>query len=118
MISFVADEHIPYATIRLLREAGHTVISISEQYPSISDNDILRLANAEGLVIITNDSDFGDLIYRDKIEFEAGIIYFRLEHFRPNEMAEMILRDISENQRDFRQRFTIISRTKIRQREL
>lgn len=118
MISFIADEHIPFATIRLLREAGFVVVSLSEDHASISDSEILRLSDREGLVIITNDSDFGDLIFRDEIAFKSGIIYFRLNRFRPDEMALLILESIKGRAVEFKNRFTIISRTRFRQRPL
>jgi predicted nuclease of predicted toxin-antitoxin system len=118
MISFLADEHIPFTTIRILRESGYKVVSISEDRPSVDDDMILRLANAEGLVLITNDGDFGDLIFRDKVPFSSGLIYFRLDRFDPEEMAKLILYHIREYGAEFKGRFTVISRRKFRQRDL
>lgn len=118
MISFIADEHIPFASIRLLREAGYKVVSVSEEHASMPDVEILRFADQENLVIITNDSDFGDLIFRDKVEFRSGVIYFRLNRFRPEEMAHLIIGNTREHAAEFGRRFTSISRTKFRQRPL
>ena len=118
MIAFVADEHIPFASIQLLRDAGYKVISIRDEYPSLRDELILRLAQDEGLVIITNDKDFGDLIFRDKMLFSTGLIYLRLNRFHPAEIAELILHHINEFGVEFAGKLTVISRIKFRQRNL
>ncbi len=44
MIAFLADEHIPFATIRALRETGFTVVSVSEEYAAYKDIELLRIA--------------------------------------------------------------------------
>ena len=66
MRGFLADEHIPLSTIQGLRSAGHSVLSIREDYQSMSDHLILELAEREDLVVITNDRNFGDLIFNEK----------------------------------------------------
>lgn len=118
MIGFVADEHIPLLSIRLLRESGYRVISIRDEYPSIDDELILRLAQDENLIIITNDTDFGDLIFRDRVPFSAGLIYLRLNRFQPGEIAELILHHMNEFGVEFAGKVTVISRIKLRQRDL
>jgi predicted nuclease of predicted toxin-antitoxin system len=41
------------------------------------DRDVLSLANAEERVLITNDRDFGELIFRQQLRHSGGI-FFRL----------------------------------------
>lgn len=118
MTAFFADEHIPFATIRALRDAGFPVVSVSEEYAGYKDEDILRIADERDLVLMTNDSDFGDLIFREKVGFTSGLIYFRLDRFRPDEMSELMLLHLRKLGSEFRNRFSVISRTKFRQRQL
>lgn len=59
----LANENIPLATIRKLRELGHDVFAIREQNAGISDHDVLKLAHNEQRILITFDSDYGELIY-------------------------------------------------------
>lgn len=118
MNGFVADEHVPFATIRTLREAGYRVLSIREEHQSIEDELILEIAEKENLVIITLDGDFGDLIYKEKVPFKAGLIYCRLSRLAPDEIAELILYHIHEFAAEFAGKFTVLSRGKFRQREL
>ena len=118
MNGFIADEHIPRPSILLLRDAGYRVISIREEYPSVDDEVILELAESEGLVIITNDRDFGELIFKNQFPFSAGIIYCRLVRFRPAEIGELILMHITEVGSSFSGKLTVLSRENLRQQDL
>jgi predicted nuclease of predicted toxin-antitoxin system len=118
MPTFVADEHVPFETIRILREAGFVVISVREDYRGMKDKQILQLADKNSAVVITSDSDFGDMIFRDKVPFSSGLIYFRLSHYQTDEMAKMLLYRIREYGDEFNNRFTVISRRRFRQRPL
>jgi predicted nuclease of predicted toxin-antitoxin system len=114
---FLADEHIPYTSIRILQDAGHDVLGVSKDCPSLEDLEILRLADSEGRIVITCDRDFGELIYNQGTQFGSGVIFFRIGRFRPEEPAVMILRQI-EFGSIFNNRFSVITRTRFRQKDL
>jgi len=61
-----------------LRRLGHDVISIQEIFPSLDDPPILDIAGNENRILITNDKDFGELIYRSRLP-HAGVLLFRLQ---------------------------------------
>ena len=61
---FLANENFPRPSILLLREQGHTILSIQELYPGWSDREVLQKASSENLVILTFDRDYGELIFR------------------------------------------------------
>ena len=52
---FFANENMPLASVRVLREAGFDVASITEDSPGISDEGVLRRAHAENRIILTFD---------------------------------------------------------------
>ena len=62
-MEFVADESCAGPAIRALREAGHDVIAIAEIAKGAADEAIMERAFSEGRVLITEDSDFGELVY-------------------------------------------------------
>ena len=77
-MTFVLYESAEYRIATFLRGEGHDVTTIAYDYPhSLSDHDVLRIAHAEGRILITNDRDFGELIFRQHLP-HAGVIYFRL----------------------------------------
>ena len=115
MKSFIADEHIPAKSIRLLKESGYDVLSIGEDFPTLKDIDVLALANQENRILITCDSDFGDLIFRQGQKCETGVVYLRIGPFKSNEPGEMILRYLSVNENYFLGHFSVVDRGRIRQ---
>lgn len=84
----------------------------------MDDKLILELADKHGRVVLTCDADFGQLIFDKKVDLSAGLIYLRLGHFRPDEIAKLILEYVPESRVEFERRFTVLSRNKFRHRNL
>lgn len=62
---FLLEENADYELATFVRSLGHDITTIVEDYTrSTEDPDILAIANRENRVIITNDKDFGELIFR------------------------------------------------------
>ncbi len=74
---FLANENVPLASVRLLRAAGHDVVAVAEIIPGAPDDEVLRHAARDGLVVITFDGDYGELIYRLRRATPAGVVYLR-----------------------------------------
>ena len=75
---FLLDESAEYRIATFLRHEGHDVTAVAYEYPqSLADADVLRIAHAEGRTLITNDRDFGDLVFCHGFP-HSGVIYFRL----------------------------------------
>jgi predicted nuclease of predicted toxin-antitoxin system len=63
-----------------LRQEGLDVLDIKEQqWFGMPDIDILQKSYEQKRVVVSQDSDFGMLVYRDNIDF-CGIIYLRPGH--------------------------------------
>jgi predicted nuclease of predicted toxin-antitoxin system len=62
-MKFLANENVPYATIRKLQAVGLDVTAISFYTPSITDEEVMAIAIQEHRTIITFDRDYGTLIY-------------------------------------------------------
>ena len=76
------DENIDPEFLSYLRLQGFDVFDVKENELSGSpDAVLLDLVFHQNRVIITLDSDFGMLVYRDNHPF-YGIIYLRLGHFK------------------------------------
>jgi predicted nuclease of predicted toxin-antitoxin system len=63
-MKFLADECCDLSMVIRLRENGHDVVFIPEMTPGITDSEVLEMALQEKRVVITEDKDFGELIYR------------------------------------------------------
>ena len=61
---WLADECVDAALVRRLRGAGHDVIYAAEVASGATDAQILRRANDEHRLLLTEDKDFGEFIFR------------------------------------------------------
>lgn len=77
MPKFIVDECTGMAVVRFLRQQGYDTTAVSEAMPQAVDIDILQLAVTEERIVVTNDKDFGDMVFRDK-RTHVGILLLRL----------------------------------------
>ena len=77
MRNILLDENISYQYMLELEKLGYTVLHISDLEPGTSDTHVLHLATKHNAILVTQDSDFGHLIYRDDFDHTLPIIYIR-----------------------------------------
>lgn len=65
MIPFLIDEGCDAIIVRTLRKLGYDVTFVAEVSPGKPDKDILAWGNRERRVIMTEDRDFCELVFRD-----------------------------------------------------
>src|SRR5205807_65552 len=93
------DESVDVRVADYLRTLAHDVMVVAEDYePSIPDPEVLAIARHEQRTLITNDRDFGELIFRQQ-EPPTGVIYLRLGTF---DLASIVARlsDVLETHAD------------------
>ena len=73
-MKFVADECCDVVLVSLLRSEGYDVVYIKEFSPGALDKEVLKKAFAEDRTLITEDKNFGELIYRLKKPAYAVIL--------------------------------------------
>lgn len=113
---FLANENFPVPSIHFLRHLGYDVKSVWEDSPSIDDASVMQLARIEGRIILTFDSDYGELIYREGLTSPAGIIYLRFVPTHPTDAGERLAQLLSSL--NFSGMFTVVSDKAVRQRPL
>lgn len=78
-LRLIADENIPPAAVRYLRESGHDVTDVKELgLVGVEDRRILELGFRESRFVLSLDSDFGRLAIAEECP-NAGIVYLRPE---------------------------------------
>jgi len=63
-VRWLADECVAAPLVTFLRTAGHDVLYIAEAAGGLSDADVIALAFHENRILLTDDKDFGDLMFR------------------------------------------------------
>jgi predicted nuclease of predicted toxin-antitoxin system len=112
-MNFVADENVDQPIITSLRVSGHTVLAVVEMEPGISDEAVLQIANEQGMVLLTGDKDFGELVYRDR-QYAFGIVLIRLAGMAATAKAEVVASAIEEHADKLSHAFTVISLNNVR----
>jgi predicted nuclease of predicted toxin-antitoxin system len=75
-VKFLADESCAGPVIVALREAGHDVLAIAEVATGVADDQVMERAANEKRVVITEDRDFGELVYA-RGSSPAGVIFVK-----------------------------------------
>jgi len=107
-MKFMADENIDRQIVDRLRQDGHTVMSVAEMDPGISDDVVLDLANQEGSLLLTADKDFGELVFRQH-RLLTGVVLVRLAGLSPLSKAEAVASAITRHITELPQAFAVIS---------
>ena len=114
----LADENVPFPSIRLLRAAGYAVEAMIEIGPGSPDPEVLSYARRQQQILITFDRDFGELVYHRGSAVPAGIIYLRLSPADPEEAGRVLLDLFTVQELRFEGHFTVVDTDRIRQRPL
>lgn len=73
---FLADESCDFAVVRSLRGQDHDVLAVIEAHRGVDDLFVLELARQEKRILLTEDKDFGQLVYASTWH-EGGVILLR-----------------------------------------
>jgi len=102
---------------RALREAGHDVTYAAEDCAGASDEEAIALAQAEGRLLLTEDKDFGELVFRWRWPV-PGLVLVRIAPERPVLRAERLLAAIERYSDGLKGRYTVIEEARFRSRPL
>ncbi|CAN5570840.1 hypothetical protein BH11BAC5_BH11BAC5_42420 [soil metagenome] len=75
----LADENIFRGLITALRDNGYDVFSIFEESRGVSDIAISQLSLQPERIILTEDKDFGNIIFEKKMP-ATGVIFLRFQN--------------------------------------
>jgi predicted nuclease of predicted toxin-antitoxin system len=112
-MKFVADESVDRQIIERLRKDGHNVIAIAEEKPSISDSEVLSMAQSNQALLITCDKDFGELVFRLN-QVHGGVILLRLAGISSDDKATITAEFLQEHSDEVTGAFTVISTNNVR----
>ena len=113
----VSDESVDAAITEALRVKGFAVFSIAEEQSSISDTEVLNIANKYAALLITEDKDFGELVVRLR-KPHHGILLLRLAGLPSNEKASNTVNAVSAHFNELKNAFSVLDHNKLRIRIL
>jgi predicted nuclease of predicted toxin-antitoxin system len=112
-MKFIVDESTGTAVVEYLETRGFDVVSVHNETPGIDDYLIVNRAFAEERIIITNDKDFGELVYRQKLKHK-GVMLLRLEDERASNKIAIIQKLLSLYSERLKNNFIVVTENRIR----
>jgi len=110
---FLVDECTGPGVATWLREQGYEVISIYESARGATDDFVIHKAFAEGWILVTNDKDFGEKIYRERHPHH-GVILLRLADERTANKIAVLNRLLQRYAGQLPEQFVVVTETQVR----
>ena len=112
-MNLVADESLHGAITARLRADGHAVHAIAATDSGVPDTDVLAIAVNRQALLLTQDKDFGELIFRRGLP-HAGIVLIRLVGLAPADRAQLVSDLIRDHAIELADAFTVVSDSGVR----
>jgi predicted nuclease of predicted toxin-antitoxin system len=115
-MNIIADENIEHTLIEKLKEHFH-VISIYESHRGISDEEIIELAITHNAIVLTEDKDFGELVFIHN-HTRISVILLRYTFHERSDLHEILTHLLKHKSSELTGKFTTVTTKKIRTRNL
>lgn len=116
-MKLILNENMPMTAVVELRARGHDVVAVKETLRGSSDTVILAQAQLEQRLVVSQDKDFGELAFRQRLPADCGIILFRLSGNSPEADVQRIV-SVIESRSDWEGQFAVATDDRIRLRPL
>ena len=112
----LADENIHSFIIKTLRQAGFTIISVTELSKGIKDEQVIQWALEKNYTILTEDKDFGEWVFAHHIK-NLSVLFLRYS-FQDYEIIANALTRFLQTEELAHPVFITMTTKKIRVRQL
>jgi len=118
-VRLVADEIVncDFSVVVDLRLAGYDVVSITEQMPGADDETVIDFARSERRLLITEDKDFGQLVFAAAKQ-NSGVILIRYPASARSALTAAVLKLLSDNGENVYSRFAVLEPGRVRVAQL
>jgi predicted nuclease of predicted toxin-antitoxin system len=89
------------------------VFSVYEAARGMEDNDIVQKAFEENWILVTNDKDFGNQIYRER-KPHRGVVLLRLDDERAKNKISVLKRLLTSYADRIAEQFVVVTEEKVR----
>ena len=113
----LADENVPGPVVAALRGLGHEVFWAKESLPGADDEVILEIAQRERRVVVTSDTDFGELAFRSGLPANCGVVLIRIDWIYPEADNQAAITALTSRD-DWSGVFAVVERDRVRIRPL
>jgi predicted nuclease of predicted toxin-antitoxin system len=112
-LRFLADESCDFGVVRALRADGYDVLALTEITTYSVDSDVIALASQEKRVLLTEDKDFGQLVFASQAD-SAGVILIRYPGNARKSLQDAVVKLVHEQGDEIRTAFVVMQPGHIR----
>lgn len=112
-MNFLAHESCAGPVILALRDAGHDVVAIGEVAKGATDEQVLERALNEKRVLITEDRDFGELVYA-RCRASAGVILVGIQSHARRAKSATVVEAVAKLGSRLQDAFTVVEPGRVR----
>lgn len=94
--------------VKALREQGYDVRAILEESRSITDDEVLQIAVEGDAVLVTEDKDFGEMVFRLGMT-TPGVLLIRFHELEGEDKIRLIRTAFEEHSSRFRGAFSVVT---------
>lgn len=99
-MKFLLDQDVYAVTARFISSLGHDVVPVAQiGLSQADDEELLRLAQIQGRILVTRDRDYGNLVFVKALG--GGVVYLRILPLTQNAVhlqLEHVLKTYSEDE--------------------
>jgi predicted nuclease of predicted toxin-antitoxin system len=110
---FLIDESVSIDVANYLRSAGHDVVHIAEIAAGTFDEDVLNRAVEGNRILITNDKDFGELVFRSG-QPHHGVLLFRLKNENAPNLVNVLTSLLEQHSNHIAGQFATVREDRLR----
>ena len=110
---FLVDECTGPKVAAWLVGQGHEVFSVFDNARGVEDDKVIQRAYDENWILITNDKDFGEKVFREQ-RSHRGIIFMRLEDERATTKINVLQRLVEGYADRLEDQLVVVSETLVR----
>ena len=110
---FLVDECTGPHVAKWLSGEGYETFSVFDEVRGMADPDVLEKALSGNWILITNDKDFGEMVFRERRQHH-GVIFLRLDDERSANKIDVIRRLLAKYSDKLVDRFAIVTEAKVR----
>ena len=112
-LKFLADVNIEKLIVDELRKLGYDTTWIAEENPYLDDMSIFKIAQKENRILLANDKDFGEIVFRQKL-ISSGIVLFRIKGQDTREKIKLLKKVLISHKARITKHFVVIAKEKVR----
>lgn len=114
---FLADESCDFTVVRALRSVGHDVLAAAEVHRQADDDEVASLAASEDRILLTEDKDFGRLVYAASRP-SGGVVLIRFPAGQRGSLAPAVVRLVQDHGDRLPGLFVVVTPGRVRIRRI